>query len=189
MNRKIHTLWPNPVIINSINNKKILENFTSSIFEDSNLDVPPSEMQDICIFENGPEAFKQFRDEIVLPAFKEYFDLIEIDINKFSNRKVTGWITGAKKGYMIPPHNHSGASLSAIFYILNEEKDKGGELVLQDPRNNANRGYKEEFKFLFGDKKYMPSSGEYIIFPSYIYHYTLPFNGSLRLAVPVDLFL
>jgi len=35
----------------------------------------------------------------------------------------------------------------------------------------------------------MPSSGEYIIFPSYIYHYTLPFSGALRLAVPVDLFL
>jgi hypothetical protein len=189
MNKGIHSLWSNPVIINSINNKEILENFTSSIFENSNLDMPFSEMQDTCIFENGPETFKQFRDEIVLPAFEEYLDSIGIDKNKFPKRKVKSWITGSKKGYMISPHNHSGASLSGIFYILNEEKNKGGELVLQDPRNNANRGYKEEFKFLFEDKKYMPSSGEYIIFPSYIYHYTLPFNGALRLAVPVDLFL
>ena len=189
MNRKIHTLWPNQVLINNINNKEILENFTNNIFEDCNLDKPFSEVQNTCIFENGSEIFKQFRDEIVLPAFEEYLDLIGIDKNKFPKRKVKAWITGAKRGYMIPPHNHSGASLSGIFYILNEEKDKGGELVLQDPRNNANRGYKEEFKFLFEDKKYMPLSGEYIIFPSYIYHYTLPFSGALRLAVPVDLFL
>ena len=189
MNRKIHTLWPNQVLINNINNKEILENFTNNIFEDCNLDKPFSEVQNTCIFENGSEIFKQFRDKIVLPAFEEYLDLIGIDKNKFPKRKVKAWITGAKGGYMIPPHNHSGASLSGIFYILNEEKDKGGELVLQDPRNNANRGYKEEFKFLFEDKKYMPSSGEYIIFPSYIYHYTLPFSGALRLAVPVDLFL
>ena len=189
MNNVVHTLWSNHVMINNINNKEILENFTNSIFENSNLDKPFSEMQDTCIFENGPEIFRQFRDKIVLPAFDEYLDLIGIDRNKFPKRKVNSWITGSKKGYLKPPHNHSGASLSGIFYILNEEKDRGGELVLQDHRNNANRGYKEEFKFLFEDKKYMPSSGEYIIFPSYIYHYTLPFSGALRLAVPVDLSL
>ena len=33
MNRKIHTLWPNQVLINNINNKEILENFTNNIFD------------------------------------------------------------------------------------------------------------------------------------------------------------
>ena len=189
MNNGVHTLWPNQVLINTINNKELLENFTDSVLQDSNLDKLPNAMQEICMFSNGPDTFKQFRDKIVLPAFTEYLDLIGIDINKFPDRKVKGWIAGSKPGYGIQPHNHNGASLSAIFYILNEEKNKGGELVLQDPRVNANRGYCNEFKFLFEDKKYMFSSGEYIIFPSYIYHYTLPFSGAFRLAVPVDLFL
>lgn len=189
MNKGIHSLWPNRVLINNINNKELLENFTNSVLQESDLDKPFNAMQDICMFKDGSKTFKQFRDEIVLPAFNEYLDLIGIDINKFPDRKVKGWITGSKPGYVIQPHNHYGASLSAVFYILNEEKDKGGELVLQDPRINANRGYRNEFKFLFEDKKYMPSSGEYIIFPSYIYHYTLPFSGAFRLAVPVDLFL
>ena len=189
MNKGVHALWPNQVLINNINNKELLENFTNSVLQDSDLDKPFNAMQDICMFKDGSKIFKQFRDKIVLPAFDDYLDLIGIDINKFPDRKVKGWITGSKPGYVIPPHNHYGASLSAIFYILNEEKNKGGELVLQDPRINANRGYRNEFKFLFEDKKYMPSSGEYIIFPSYIYHYTLPFSGALRLAVPVDLFL
>jgi predicted 2-oxoglutarate/Fe(II)-dependent dioxygenase YbiX len=66
---------------------------------------------------------------------------------------------------------------------------KGGELVLLDSRTNANRGYKEEFKKLFENKTYLPTSGEYLMFPSHVYHHTIPFTGSMRLAMPVDLFL
>ena len=77
MNKGIHSLWPNRVLINNINNKELLENFTNSVLQESDLDKPFNAMQDICIFKDGSKTFKQFRDEIVLPAFNEYLDLID----------------------------------------------------------------------------------------------------------------
>ena len=112
-----------------------------------------------------------------------------MDLTDFPDRSLRSWITGTRNGYMIPAHNHSGASVSAVFYLMCEEDNQGGELVAIDPRTNANRGYKDEFKPLFANLVYTPQSGEYLMFPSYLYHHTNVFTGSLRLAMPVDLFL
>jgi hypothetical protein len=60
---------------------------------------------------------------------------------------------------------------------------------MMDPRANANRGYKDQFKSMFSNETYLPKSGEYLIFPSYLYHHTISFTGNMRIAMPVDLFL
>ena len=85
MNKGVHALWPNQVLINNINNKELLENFTNSVLQDSDLDKPFNAMQDICMFKDGSKIFKQFRDKIVLPAFDDYLDLIGIDIVNLSS--------------------------------------------------------------------------------------------------------
>ena len=54
-------------------------------------------------------------------------------------------MAGTGTGYMIPVHNHNQSSVSAVFYILCEEFDKGGELELIDPKTNSNRGYDKNF--------------------------------------------
>jgi hypothetical protein len=87
---------------------------------------------------------------------------------------------------VINPHNHSGASLSGVFYLMFEENESGGKIIFQDPRFNANRGYKLNFNKWFQDLKIMPVSGDLLIFPSYLYHYTEIFTGHVRLALAVD---
>jgi hypothetical protein len=73
--------------------------------------------------------------------------------------------------------------------MICEENNKGGELILQDPRFNANRGYKEEFNNWFNNETITPKTGQFIIFPSFLYHNVKTFYGKIRLAMPVDLIL
>jgi hypothetical protein len=190
LNNGYNKLWPTTVLLDKITNDNLLNNVIQTILQEVNLDVPVSDFQDFDILQDGPNTLQEFRDAVVIPAFKNYLKHHNIDLNEFPNFKLRSWIAGAKDGYMIPLHNHSGAAFSAVFYLMCDDVGKGGELMLVDPRTNANRGYNiEEYKKEFSQQTYMPSSGEFVIFPGFLYHYTLPFTGSLRLAMPVDLFL
>ena len=40
---------------------------------------------------------------------------------------------------------------------------------------------------MFEKIKFAPSSGDVLIFPSFLYHNVETFNGKMRLAMPVDL--
>ena len=86
-------------------------------------------------------------------------------------------------------HNHSGAHLSGVFYILSEEQGAGGDLVLHDPRSNANRGYDEHFNPMFARNSVIPETGDFMIFPSFTYHHVNPYFSQMRICVPVDLYL
>ena len=188
MNDGFNDLWPTTIYLGKIE-KDINNQLCENLFSEVNFDTLYNDFQKLDILNSEPEIYKNFKNNVVWPAFTNYLNYIDIDINKFPNRKIRSWITGVYNGYMIPAHNHSGSILSAVFYIMCEENDKGGELVLLDSRMNANRGYKEEFKKLFENKLYSPKSAEYVIFPSHVYHHTIPFSGNIRLAIPVDLFL
>ena len=71
-----------------------------------------------------------------------------------------------------------------------EEQDQGGELVIHDPRVNANRGFDlNKFKHFFSPIEHTPSTGDVLIMPGYVYHSVRQFHSSLRMAVPVDIFI
>lgn len=185
-----NNLWPTQVYLGEIENVELLENLLQSLFLNVNLDRPTSDFQNFDILKDGPKEFIEFKDKIVFPAFESYLEELGYNIWDFPDVRLRSWITGVRNGYMIPAHNHSGASFSAVFYLLCEKKpNDGGELVLIDPRTNANRGYKDPFKPLFENTTYSPKSSEYIIFPSYLYHHTIAYTGDMRIAMPVDLFL
>lgn len=186
MNKGYTDLWPTTVYLGDIE-PVILEEVCQVLFSEVNLKRPSNEFQGFDPINHGSEVFQRFRDQIIWPAFEQYLTHVGVDINEFPNRKLRSWLTGA--GYMIPIHNHSGASVSAVFYLMCSEKSQGGELILVDSRANANRGYETQFRHLFENKTYLPSSGEYLVFPSHVYHHTIPFTGKLRLAMAVDLFL
>lgn len=189
MKKGLNNLWPTPVVLGDID-QNFLEPVIQAIFQETDLDVPASDFQKYDILNDGPEPLTNFRDQIVWPAFDSYLKNIGFDLKKFPDRSIRSWIAGARNGYMIPVHNHSGSSFAAVFYLMCEDDQRfGGELVISDPRTNANRGYKDEFKPLFSNANYYPCTGEYLIFPSYLYHHTTVFTGNLRLAMPVDLFL
>jgi hypothetical protein len=188
LNDGFNDLWPTTVYLGKIE-KDINNQLCEKLFSEVDFEDVLTNFQKLDILNEGSEIFKTFRDTIVWPTFINYLNKIDIDINDFPDRRLRSWITGAFNGYMIPIHNHNGSVLSAVFYIMCEESNRGGELVLLDSRINANRGYKDQFKKLFENKIYTPKSAEYLIFPSHVYHHTIPFSGNIRLAIPVDLFL
>jgi hypothetical protein len=189
MNKGFNELWPTSVYRGEIEDKQLLNSVCEAIFLESDITNPANTFQPYDILRDGSSVFQKFRDQVVWPAFINYLKHWNIDLLEFPDRRLRSWITGTQAGYMIPVHNHSGSTLSAVFYLITEEQNKGGELVLVDPRSNANRGYKDQFKPLFANKEYLPYSGEFVIFPGFVYHQTIPFSGTLRLAMPVDLFL
>lgn len=190
LNSGINDLWPTK-IYKGLMEGEVFEKALNHILMNEDLENPKGEFQSYDILNDGPQEMQEFRDKIVYPAFEEYVQSLglDVDLNGYEDSRLRSWITGTKYGYMIPAHNHSGAHFSAIFYLVCTEQDKGGELVLIDPRANANRGFKNEFKPLFANELFSPKSGEFLIFPSFVYHHTNVFFGNTRLAMPVDLFL
>jgi hypothetical protein len=127
--------------------------------------------------------------EVATEKFASFFhDVYDFDINavKFS---LKAWLTGTTNGYYMPIHNHSGSQFVSVFYIMAEEESAGGEIVLQDPRVNANRGFMPPFINDFASIEHKPKTGDVLIFPAYVYHYVKPYTSRLRLAIPTDIFL
>jgi hypothetical protein len=189
MNPGFNELWPTTAYLGKIEDRQLLERVCNAIFVETDLTNPPNDFQKFDILRDGSAVFQEFRDNIVWPAFEKYLSHWNINMYDFPERRVRAWITGSYPGYAMPVHNHSGSPISAVFYLMNEEQQTGGELVLMDPRHNANRSYQAQFKPLFENQYYTPKSGEFVMFPGFVYHHTLPFKGKLRLAMPVDLFL
>ncbi len=98
------------------------------------------------------------------------------------------WLCGSGPNYTMPTHNHANSAISLVFYFQAEE---GGDLVLHDPRMNANRGYRTEFQNALGlkDITWTPQSGDIVMFPSFLYHSVLKNRGSkTRIAVALDFY-
>lgn len=184
----INDLWPTKVLLGTISNRELVDQAAQTIMSSYNLSTPPSDFQGSDIL-NDCEGLKEFRDLIIIPTFTNYLqEVYNLDI-KTLDFKLSSWISGAYSSYMMPVHNHSGACLSSVFYLCCEEEDSGGSISFVDPRSNANRGYISEFKSIFEPETIQPKTGEYLIFPSFLYHHVLPFNGKLRLAMPVDFYV
>jgi len=179
-------LWPTPVLKDSIKDQNLLNDLVGELFALYDLQNPPSDILQDNIFESGSAIIERFKTEVVLPAFatflKESFDL---DLSNYPHSYLRGWVAGYSPGYFMINHNHSGSHMTGVFYLLVED-GKGGELTLEDPRVNANRGYLLEMMPKFKSNVYSPKSGEFAIFPSFLYHYVNPFQGQCRLAIPVD---
>ena len=135
-------------------------------------------------------VIENFNQKVALPLFDNFLkDSLGKDISCWKDFKLKGWLTGTGKNYSSIPHNHKGASLSAVFYIFCEEIDRGGEIYFTDPRQNSNRGYDNQFSSWFESLSFTPKSGDVVIFPSFLYHYVATYRGNIRIAMPVDLFL
>jgi hypothetical protein len=131
-----------------------------------------------------PET-RQFKAEIVETAFNSYLsNLYNKSLSDYSGYKLKAWMSGEQMSV----HNHNNSHFSGVFYISTED-NMGGYIEFYDPRVNANRGYQNELLGEFTNTRITPKTGDFIVFPSYLYHAVLPFYGKLRLSMPVDLFL
>jgi hypothetical protein len=139
------------------------------------------------IFINGDEEISNFKT-VVNEKFSEFFKIaLNDDINKYTTNYIGWFVRTIDSGFMAP-HNHSGAHFVSVFYIYSDEMC-GGDIVLQDPRVNANRGYLPKHLEGFQDIRYSPKTGDVLIFPAYLYHYVKPNTCKMRIAVPVDLYV
>lgn len=185
----INKLWPTTAMLEQVQNTEIVNKVAETIMTDFNLQTPPSDWDDYDVLRDGGEVLQDFQKLVVEPMFEKYLqEVFGLDLSVCKGHHFRSWLTGPHAGYSIRPHNHSWSCISAVFYLLCDEKDAGGELILMDPRVNANRGYQEPMKFYFAEQKLLPSTYDAIMFPSFMYHYTLPFKGTLRLAMAVDFF-
>lgn len=126
---------------------------------------------------HGVEQFKEYS--------KQVFDY-ELELNHF---KFKAWAIDGTNQYNLGFHNHSGAQLSAVFYLLVEDSHKyGGRFKFHDPRFNANRGMTSPFINKHKDYEVYPETGGFMIFPSYLYHSVATFYGRMRLLMPVDMY-
>jgi hypothetical protein len=141
------------------------------------------------IFEDNTSYINNFK-KLAYNAFDEYLhETVGHKISDWKDHEVKGWITGHGKDYSMTIHNHSGAHLSGVFYVMAEDQKSGGDIVFSDPRSNANRGYDEWFDPMFQRFHHQPKTGEFMIFPSFTYHHVNPYYSNLRICIPVDLYL
>jgi len=187
MNYGINNLWPTTVLYDQIADKPLLDNFLQEIFLTFDLDNLPDEHYDV--IREGGIAAQEFKDNIIVPAFEQYLNTIcKSSLSNFEWYEFKTWIPVTGHRYLMSPHNHSRSSLSGVFYLLCEDRNKGGDLELLDPRPNVNRGYDTEFASLFPRETISPASGDMIIFPSFVFHNTNEFMGQRRIALGVDLY-
>ena len=185
----IENLWATPFLKTKMSDE-IRDLVVNRIFTDYDLKTPPSDFGSLNILNNKSEEFIQFRDNVIVPAFDQFLEQsLGKRITDWKSNEMHGWITGTGKDYSLNFHNHRGAQLSAVFYLLCEEQDKGGAITFTDPRMNANRGYDEAFVPWFEPKVLIPQSGDIVVFPSFLYHFVTTYQSDIRIAVPVDLFL
>jgi hypothetical protein len=141
------------------------------------------------LFDDNTSYMQDFK-KTAYNAFDSYLkEIIGKEISDWNSYEMKGWITGHGADYSMTIHNHAGAHLSGVFYVMAEDQKAGGDIVLSDPRSNANRGYDEWFDPMFARKHHTPKTGDYMIFPSFTYHHVNPYYSDLRICIPVDLYL
>lgn len=178
-------LWPTTIGVGRFE----IPGLVDHIFTHFDLQTPPSEIDGYNIFDDHAPVMQAFQNK-VFECFNEYLKKnLGKEIKDWYDYEMKAWITGHGKDYSMTIHNHSGAHLSGVFYIMAEDPTHGGDLVFSDPRQNSNRGYDEFFKPMFHRRHIQPKTGDFVIFPSFTYHHVNPYYSTLRICVPVDLFL
>lgn len=178
-------LWPTTVAKSKFDTDGMVD-YILTHYDINNLH---SETSGFNMFDNDHEQMEKFR-KICYENFNQYLlSTIGKEISDWGNYTMKSWLTGHGNDYSMTIHNHSGAHLSAVYYVLAEEKNAGGDIVFTDPRSNANRGYDENFEPMFEQFKHVPETGDFMIFPSFTYHHVNPYLSNLRMCIPVDLFL
>lgn len=187
MNYGINNLWPTHVLLDIVSDKDLNNQIvTELLMNKDSLGDPDTEN----LFDLDNLIIDRFKKEIVIPAFDRYLkEAMNSSLSNYPDFELRAWVTGWSSGYRLKLHNHRGSEFSSVFYIISEEQSAGGDIVFVDPRSNANRGYDLNLKKHFDDVVYQPRSGEFLIFPSFLYHQVIPYYSNLRMAIPVDIFL
>lgn len=116
----------------------------------------------------------------VMQRYSDYLEQVwGVDLAAFEH-EIRTWDTTSEAGYWMTAHNHGQSQLTSIHYTHID--GMGGDLIIQDPRANANRGWPQELAQQFQPMVVQPQAGMTVTFPSYCYHLVSPFYGTVRAA-------
>lgn len=109
--------------------------------------------------------------------------LLSEQFPKQKNFSFNWWVHVYREGATHHIHNHLGSQFTGILYLATPPK--GGELVLHDPRGNANRGFNNNLNHMFAPKVITPEAGELYVFPSFVWH-NVETVKDMRICMPFD---
>ena len=133
------------------------------------------------------DIFKKL-EKMILENYYDYFSSFnqskDIFINKYpKNPKLMGWFVKISKNGFIEPHNHVGSWLSGVYYLdcLESNSDEGSiEFSLS----------KNSFPFKEKNLPYKiirPEKSLLVLFPSQLFHRSIPFNKNFeRICIAFD---
>ncbi len=90
------------------------------------------------------------------------------------NYQLGGWLLNTKAGGLLKPHMHEGSWLSGSFYLKVPKVDNNEGSIVFNPKGPL---YPKKGK-VFPEKILKVVSRDLCLFPSSLFHYTLPFNSS-----------
>lgn len=184
---KIHHYWTTPVYRSNLNdggmvdallnvsdmilqNKPSVEEYgTASVFDELIADGQPTVLA----------LYDQLQTHIA-----RYLSPWSDIINMYPLNCVTKMqLCVLQPGEVTAYHGHDYSFLTGIVYL----SPLNTGLILHDPRVNAARGYPQQLSQQFADITIVPSPGDVIILPSYVYHSTMVHNGeSPRVVIPFN---
>jgi uncharacterized protein (TIGR02466 family) len=86
------------------------------------------------------------------------------------------WAAIYGKGHYVPAHCHSYSHISLVFYAA--ATDGTGQIVFRDPAYESNKMYYVGDQKLTNDRlEIQPQKGMFIVFPSFVEHYSNPHKG------------
>lgn len=103
--------------------------------------------------------------------------------------KIYGWANVNRKGHLNVPHTHPGSFWSACYYVQTDDIENdpslGGEFQTLDPRGTLPITYQPQLRIGIegcqssgGHHLMQPKAGTCFLFPSWLPHAVMPYNGN-----------
>ena len=122
---EFNEMWPTKIGSGKFDTDGLIE----YIFANYDLNNMECEVNGGNIFKDNSPEMNKFKD-VVYSSFDRYlYASIGKHIQDYKAHEMKAWITGHGKDYNMTIHNHSGAHLSGVFYILAEDQNSGGDIV------------------------------------------------------------
>jgi hypothetical protein len=182
INLGTNPLWPSVLYYDTVKDKTVLDNVCTELLTSMSEAIDRTPLDHPITFNCGNildldlDIVHTFKEQIIVPAFERYMQLV---YNKsLCNFEVSykSWLVKYRDGRHMPTHSHPDSQVSAVFYLMADETDKGGAIEFTDGCT-------------LDTITHQPNTGDIVIFPSYLKHNITPYHGKMRIAMPVDLFL
>tara|TARA_Y100001970_G_C14254369_1_gene874144 strand:- start:5729 stop:6874 length:1146 start_codon:yes stop_codon:yes gene_type:complete len=168
--------------------KELNEKIDKMVIDNRNQDLLKNGKQTAGnIFEKTDRHFSSLK-ETIFTAMNDYYKKYHEENNEFINqwpksKNINGWIINMSENGFLKPHIHEKGWISGTLYLKlpkkidNQGKIKFGIHGYDYPKLHDN----------FPTKTVSINEGDIIMFPSSLFHETIPFKGDKRICIAFDI--